>query len=396
MADVRVTTNFRFVYHDPKCLVAHNTDPSILYFVYIDRSDNDLKYRKSTDGGATWGSAVSIRAGTIAACAVWADWWTPGDSGTTLHVVCLDDNVDDVFYRPLDISSDTLGTETTVYAGTTLQNSSVSITKTRGGNLVAAWNANSADRGAAKSTDSGANWSAISSPMEADQFDQIDLFAGNEADANDVWALYEDSSASQLSLKVYDDSADSWAETAIATMSANAFEHSQSGTIRHSDGHLLVSIMTGRDAATCDLLTYDINGGSSITQKTNITTDIDDMAASCIFVDQRNGDVYVSNIGKDDGSETFNTSIKTYYHKSTDGMATWGSGVAGMEGSATNVQMLFGPPMGARYIVGWMHDDSFFAYSLYVNSVVSIAMPPESVKLPPLVMAPPIGTEVII
>jgi hypothetical protein len=389
MADVQVSTNWRFVYHDPKCLVSHPTNASVLYFVYVDSSDNDLKYRKSTNAGAGWSAATTIRTGTVAAVAVWADWWTPGDAGTVLHTLCIDEGVDDVFYRPLDTSTDSLGTETTVYAGTTLANGALSITKTRGGNLLAGWNGSATELGFARSTDNGGSWAARTSPWESQTADQIDLFPGNEADNQDAWALFHDASANELSLKTYDDSGNSWSEAAIAAMSANLFEHSQSGTIRHSDNHLLVSIMTGRDVATCDLLVYDVNGAGSITAKTTIVTDKDDMAASCIFCDQRNSDVYVLHIGKSDGSETFNTSIKLYRHKSTDGMTSWQAEAAANE-SLDNIQYLFGSPMGARWIAGWMSDDFFFTYNLYVSSVLSIDLAGAVLLPPPVVMAPPV------
>lgn len=394
MADVTLTTNYRYSVHDPECLISHRTDPSVVYFVYIDRSDFDLKYRKSTDGGASWSAATTIRTGSVASVSVWADWWTPGDTGTTIHTLCVDDGVDDVFYRPLDTASDTLGTESTVYAGTTLSNTSVSITKTRGGNLLAAWETN--ERAAYKSTDGGVNWSSIASPMEADNNDQIDLYPANLADNQDAWAIYFDNSDHEFSLKTYDDSANSWSEASIVTgITYDFFLRPHMGAVRHSDGHLLFVTSIQSDVATNDLLTFDIGDASSITAKTNVITDADDWGAARVFIDQRNNDVYVSHAGKSDGSETWASSVKIYSHKSSDGMASWDTDTARQEAAATNVAYLFSPPMGARFILARMRDDFIATYTVYTSNVLSIAMPPLEM-LAPLVMAPPIGSEVII
>ncbi len=82
------------------------------YAFYRD-STGYCAYSKTTDGGVTWGAAVNVFT-TNTAClqiAVWYDRWTPGDTtGTLIHIAVIDSTNDDIFYRYLDTSNDTLST----------------------------------------------------------------------------------------------------------------------------------------------------------------------------------------------------------------------------------------------------------------------------------------------
>src|SRR4030095_7155978 len=115
------------------------TTASIGYFFYID-SDGTFGYSKTTDGGATWGAQVEVEAATTnIAFDVWFDQWTPGDSGTLIHMWFFDSTADDVYWRSLDTSSDTLGTRRNCIALVSAVagvNAFVSGTKARNGNLA--------------------------------------------------------------------------------------------------------------------------------------------------------------------------------------------------------------------------------------------------------------------
>ena len=97
-------------------------------------------YRKTTDGGATWGAQVVVDSQTDCSnVVVWYDQWTPGDNGTYIHIATYDTGDDELFYNRLDTSDDslllvtatstTLGSTATYGAGTNL----VSITKATDG-----------------------------------------------------------------------------------------------------------------------------------------------------------------------------------------------------------------------------------------------------------------------
>lgn len=77
------------------------------YTFYVD-SNNYCVYKKTEDGGATWGSTVNVFASnTCLGIAIWYDKWTPGLSTEDIHIVYI--NSADTFYTYLD-SSDVLAT----------------------------------------------------------------------------------------------------------------------------------------------------------------------------------------------------------------------------------------------------------------------------------------------
>ncbi len=100
-------------------------------------------YRKTTDGGATWGARVRVDTQTdCIGVSVWYDQWTPGDTGTYIHIATIDTTDDDLFYNRLDTSNDSLllvtatstarGTASILAAGT----NESSITKATDGRII--------------------------------------------------------------------------------------------------------------------------------------------------------------------------------------------------------------------------------------------------------------------
>lgn len=66
-------------------------------------------YRKTTNAGATWSATTTVDAQTdCLAISVWYDKWTPGGSGTFIHIVTIDSGNGDPWYNRLDTSNDTL------------------------------------------------------------------------------------------------------------------------------------------------------------------------------------------------------------------------------------------------------------------------------------------------
>lgn len=336
--------------------------PDIGYWFYIDSSGR-FGYSKTTDGGATWGAHVVTDALNPAlSYDVWFDQWTPGDSGTKIHTVYFDSGNDDIFYRSLDTNGDTLGTQVVVEAEASAAGGvyvHASITKAVGGNLYISWECDiSGERGFERSTDGGATWAARTIQQEATG-DVSMLFPANAADTQDIWAVYHDADVDALTLKAYDDSANTWSESAtIATVVENTTNligsYAFAASLRHSDGHLIVTAVTARDTATADHRVFDVNGTGSITELTAITTDIDDHYYPQIFIDQSTDDIYLPYNGKRDGSEVLDTTTKVYYTKSTDGGTTWSAGdTAYMEGAAGVVVQVWAPLMGPRFYVGW-------------------------------------------
>jgi hypothetical protein len=346
------------------------TTDQIGYAFYHRGTGSDLSYKKTTDGGTTWGSDVLVYNDTILGTGVWFDRWTPGDSGNLIHIATYGSAADDVIYFNIDTgNSDTLSSPVTIFTGSTAASSIsafVSIAKMRGGNLYCAFSIDAAaETGFYRSTDGGASWGVRTNVNEVAAGDLAWVVPGNESDTNDCWVFYLDNSADALTLKVHDDSADTNSESSTIAAVVNhttdgTFQWPFSVAIRHSDGHAILVVSTERDTATADTLVFDVNGTGSVTSKTSITTNIDDIYHVNAFIDDFTDDIYVAYNGKRDGSETLGATTGIYYTKSTDDGGTWSAGdTAYSAGTGASVNV-WSNPNGPRFMPAFRINLSLF------------------------------------
>lgn len=351
-------------------------------YAFVINSTTDLVYHKTTDGGQTWGSAVNVDTADIRAFSIWFEKWTPNDSGTKIHIWYYDNTSADLWYNSLDTSGDSLGTAVQITSvATGVGNAAcVSGTKTRGGNLlVTAIATSGGDKFNSTWTSAdGSSWTdrSVSAYETTVSTDFALCLPGNEADSDDVWAVFWDRDAAELSLKVYDWSAPGWTETSIATSmtlpsATTGFKTQFAASVRHSDGHAIVAAWGDYDVATADLRVWDVNGAASITEKTAVNANVDDCAGAALFIDQNTDDLYVGYIGKSDGTETITSSVKIYYKKSTDDGANWGSETAYSENAAADLRGIWAPVGGSssRFYLGWFHETNDDLLGGYTNSV---------------------------
>jgi hypothetical protein len=358
------------------------------YVIYGD-SLYDLKYRKTGDGGATWGAAVNIRTGRVIRYDCWADWQTVGDVGTKIHIAYLDTDSDDVRYVYLDTSDDTIGGDVQIEAcqGTGAFDLSygpsyhgLSVTKTRGGNLAVVLRYTDTTPlvfyGFYTSPDA-TTWNSKTAPWEA-AADYILLFPGNEADNQDIWATFWDLSADEISLKTYDDSGNSWSEQLISASMVESIGYLQmDGTIRLSDGHLIFAAWDDYGAAAnpVDLMVWDINGAGSITAKTNVLTNSVESFLVSVFVNQVNGDIYVAYIKGTD----ITSLVAAFYQKSVDGGANWGGQAALQADAEDDERWISAGAMkaswGGKFQPFWFNDD---LNDLFTNTDNGILISPVS------------------
>lgn len=354
------------------------TTGSIGYFFFID-GDGDFFYSKTTNGGLTWGTGVAIDTGevTVHAFDVWYDQWTPGNTDRGIHLWWFGITVDDVFYNRLNTTNDSLAGDVTVVAlasSTSARGSFVSGARMRGGNLLCAFDIDAgAEKGMYRSVDNGATWAAMTDPIEA-TIDQCKLFPANLADPNDAWLLYQDASTDELTIKTYDDSGNSFAEsaeigTAMAENITNATgQYGFDGSIRHSDGHLIVAFMDVYDSAgASDFLVYDWDG-TTATALTNIATDTDDIYYPSVFLNQDQPDwIYVAYLGLTSGAEALGTGVGVYYALSKDRGLTWTKDIA-YSTSVTDYRQTWTPSNGERFMVAWMDISSLGILTNHDNS----------------------------
>ncbi len=345
--------------------------PDTAYAFYVDGSANFV-YRKTTDGGATWGSPVTvIAAGTFLQVSIWYDRWTPGSVGRTIHCVVTDSSADDVIYRGLATVTDTLSTQIVVFDGATFTGAyPVDIVRARGGNLyIGFWGDTDGERGFYRSTDNGATWTSRAQVADGDAADGILLMPGNETDKDDIWCIYWDRSADELSLKVYDNSGDSGSETTVVSATDSSTYYQMSVAPRHSDNHVLLAVWNKLPAASADLLLLDIGDSSDITGVGIPLLNTDESAQVAILINQQNDDIYVAYLK----GGTWEATVDVKYKKSTDGGTTWGSEQDYSQASADDIRAVWAGISigsdGGRFQPTWFNDD---LDDLFVNVANSI------------------------
>jgi len=346
------------------------TPTGVLYCVYVD-SGSDVAFRKSTDGGLTWSNPTIVYAGTVTVLSIWYDRWSNIAAGK-IHCAYADSSVDDIFYRSIDTeAADALGVQATVFLGlSTAAGGALSIVEARGGNLIIAGSLDAgAEDGAWKSTDAGATWAAaIADPSEAATQDQYLLLPGWNADTQDVQLIFWDASANELSVKRYDDSANTWAETLIATgmadqAAATAFPHFAAAVDLSNSRNLLIA-WSAVDTLNADLRCWKIDD-TTITEVTNVVLNsTDDQGLAALALDTLTNDLYAFYAGKSDGSETFLTNVSLCYKVSKDFGTTWGpETVLTVKAANNNIKMLdcamrFSSAFGRAPAVCWYDDQT--------------------------------------
>jgi hypothetical protein len=353
-------------------------------YCFFNDSDSDFFYTKTEDGGQSWETPVEIDTDTTISCVafdVWYDQWTPGNSGSLIHIVWVETGDDDPQYRNLDTSDDSFGSQVTIVAGGSAAGgvgTQLQVTIAIGGNLYFGGSIDSGtERFFYRSTNGGTSWGSRAELIESSGDTALMFPAANTGDNEDIVACYYDLNVDELTLKWYDDSANSWTESSLVQSfnpdNTDLLGHGMySATIRHSDGHILLTAVTETDTATSDHVVFDLNRTStafSILEKTKITENIDDHTHPAIFIDQSTDDIYVAYNGARDGSQSWQLTTNVYYVKSTDDGDTWSSGdTAYREGSADNIAQVWVPPMGPRFYAVWRRDNSVLEGNA-VNSI---------------------------
>lgn len=311
------------------------TPSGVFYLVYIDVA-NDVVYKKSTDG-YTWGEQVVIFAGTTTQLSIWYDRWSNISAGL-IHIAYTESVTDDTLYRTIDTeSSDTLSTQTVIFAGASTLNGGchLSITRAVGGNVYCKAVIDSGSEGGFfrlpnANVPNGA-WDAARTVDEAiASGDQMILLPNlTAADTQDIMAIFCDNSVAEISRKLYDDSANSWSETLISTGMAVILPSNilpQLATaVDIANNRIILVAWSNADIVNSDLRCWIITD-SSITEVTNVILNSgDDQALTAISIDINSGNWHVYYAGKSDGSETYPTSMQIYTKISKDDGSTWGA-----------------------------------------------------------------------
>ncbi len=318
-------------------------DKDIAVVVFIDNGV-DISFARTTDAGVNW-ATTEIAAGSTQQVACWFDLETPGDTGNLVHIVWGDSAGGDLFYRTVDVSDGSLGTQRTIDATVTIsaQGSAnrIAITKTVNGNLLAALETQT-EIECYRSVDAGVIWTSRADVFETLAVqDWVLLFPAN-VDPGDAVALYWDSSANEISLKMYDDSANTWTEFSpvISTATDDLIHMNMDGAIRHSDSHLLMAFHSNDDTSGDVLKTFDLTVDDidtpTVTAKADVFTTEAAPAQGAVFINQQNDDVYVSWLG----GGTWQSAVDVVYKKSIDDMGSWEAESAYSEDTSDDLRLV--------------------------------------------------------
>ena len=374
MADTSVETAVNANLHDLQGTWGpywHDTLRGTAIFV---TSTQNLSRVITTDAGVSWINTAITSGQNMRNVAVFSDREVPGLSTDLLSFAWLNAASNEVRFRTIDLGDGTLGTERVIDSGVTIgaaRVAHIALTKAANGDLGVAF-VTGTEIEFYVSTDGGENWTKKADVFEsATEADYCMLFPA-DVDDGDMVAIFWDISASEISLKMFDASADTWTETTISggiTMTSSVANMSMDGAVRISDKHVLMFAHTATDDTGDDVLTWDLTVDSiaspTVIAKTNILTNTAESGQGCMLVvNQTSGsikdDVHVAIIV---GNPTWNSTTDMKIFKSTDGMGTWDSGTTYQEAAADDIRMC----SSGRIV----HDSGGFFQPIFYNDDLS-------------------------
>jgi len=346
------------------------TTAGVYYMVYID-SASDVSFKKSTDG-VTWTQAtLAATAGTTCRLAVWYDRWS-GLNSDYISFAFDDSGTDDIFFRTINTaSSDALSTQVgiiTTLTSVITGGGHISVVRSVGGNtyvkdVVDAGAEGGFYRLPVANFPNGA-WDAARTVDEAiATLDQMILLPDlTAADTNDIMAIFQDASVTETSRKLYDDSANSWAEASINNAitelsTATAFANLATA-VDLTNNRVVLVVWTNTDTLNADLKCYTITN-SAITAVTDVVLNsTDDQGLCAISIDAVSGWWYVFYCGISTGGETWNTALRVYMKVSKDAGSNWGPETVVSVGGTATIRHLYTCPWlyKGQPVVAWVVD----------------------------------------
>ncbi len=300
------------------------------YEVMMGDLDGDPRiwYQKTTDE-KSWSAPTVLEAtnrGDPTSATLNGKWqvlyddWTSGDTGGLIHIAAWDSLADELLWYSIDTSDDSISGPV-VIASSITSGTSLAFTKARNGNLYLD---NMIDN-LYRSTDGGANWTALTTSGESGS--DVGIFLpGNETDTADIWNVFHDQSASEISLKVWDNSLGTWSENVIATSMAkeiNAAIHMKAIS-RHSDGRSVLYAWSGFDTGIADLMGWELENATTFNALTNVATNVDGAGQVSLTIDQNNDHLYCFLSPGSLATGWFGAEADVIYKRSIDGGTTWG------------------------------------------------------------------------
>lgn len=322
------------------------------YKFYVD-STGVCVYSKTTNGGTSWGAAVTIDAATTCfGVAVWYDRWTSGDTGTNIHILTHDTTADDLWYNRLDTTSDTrlLGTtpvsavSNSGQAGTFAAGGNTgSITKGTDGTLYMAMSDNSDSYVVECSSNCGTatSWTETgTNPMDLQpDFPLLMPLAGGN-----ILLINRDISADDLRSKVWDNTSGTWSATwnifNANTPENTTYDPGMSAVVNKKTGDVYLSYVdngtTGTIGGNDDNLRTAVYSAGSWTNKTNVVTNTaEGLTSVAMTMDENTSNVYIAYTSRSTPATA--TTANVYWASSTSAMSAWSSRVGPVNTTADDL-----------------------------------------------------------
>ena len=366
------------------------TDTNTGYVFFVDSPSQDLAYRKTLDGGLTWGGSVIIDT-NIAGwtnVSVWYDMWTTEQTGTKIHIAASDDVSDDIYYTYLDTNGDILKGEMIM----TIPGSGVAeandgpptITKGASGYLFISSNFLSPAGGKVYKSIDGAGdiWSDITpslwSSISDDQFQLLPL-----NNNRDILAIRADTANDDIDYRIYDETLDTWSAswTTIAPLVNSAtYDQCFSATLNKSTNDIYLTFANNMSNVNNDIEFWTFSDSLRSFRKSasNVISDTSSALAPVPFYKEDTGTLYVAYT-----RGTIAANMHVYYKSSIDGGATWSAESSPLSTTTDDFKSLKGNMMGtSKLFVLWYNDDtdvirgdnilSPVSYDLPVNGIQSV------------------------
>lgn len=371
------------------------------FWLYL--TSSTVTYRRTVDSGVTWLTAIDIVTGiaAVSIIAIWADWWTPGDAGRSVHIIFEDAGT--VKYVNFDALSETSTSPVTVQAGIGGGSMNGAIAKMRGGDLVVLLK-ESTDEFGKRSKDGGGTWADITVPFAhaTASGNNILVVPGNEVNKNDAWAIeLSNGGAETPQFHVFDSTTDVWTTTALPGFTS-ATSNYMDGIINPANNHLLLAFSHNNNSSS-PVSFWDINGSSSLMRLADIRGNSHGLGAVSLAVREDTGRIYALYPIHDGDNATFADPAVIKWRFSDDGGLTWAQedtwnedpgGKAGVEG------IWAGGPIpklqGGRIQPVWVDTGGSGSNEAHTNQVVSIEVAAVTATPDPLEDCPTPDNEVFV
>ncbi len=344
------------------------------YKFYVDTSGICV-YSKTTNGGTTWGTAVTVDSQTDCfGVSVWYDKWTPGDNGNYIHILTAGDTDEDLWYNRLDTTDDSrllnispISTVVNTGQGGTIAGgaNTGSITKGTDGTLYMAMN-DASDRYVVEcSSNCGVttSWTETgTTPMDLQPDFSMLLPLAN----GDILLINRDVSAEDMRSKVWNNTTGAWSATwtniDATPLDNGTYDPGFAATVDVDTGDIYLAYIdwatTGVVGGNNDDIRTAVYSGGAWTLKTDVITNTTmGLTGVSIALDGNTDDVYVAYTAQTTAG-TAGTG-RVYWKSSTDGMTIWGAQSAAVN---TTAEDIYGVDLNffsyERLFVSWYGDTS--------------------------------------